>query len=182
MLTNLPRRPDRSTVMTSQVHIKPAHDNRHGRVRPRGNKKQRHVHDVHILVNIQQDGEAADAQENRQDGKQETMSHPVRHDSHDHSYEKRASPGWDGSELSFNRSVMVCRDDGRRKVGVSVGGDDQPKIHEGAEPDLGVGEDRLDIAKGDLALGGVFALVGFEAGLDVGAFVLSEPFLEGNGC
>lgn len=74
---------------------------------------------------------------------------------------------------------MVCRDDGGGEVGVSVGRDDEAEVHEAAEPDLEVGEDGFDVAKGNFALGAVFALVDFETGFEVGAFVFLEPFLGG---
>lgn len=82
--------------MPAQIHIKPAHDDRHGRVRPRGDEEQRHVLNVYIVIYIEQDGEAADAEEDGEDGKEEAMTHPVRHDGHNHGHDKGAGPGRDG--------------------------------------------------------------------------------------
>jgi hypothetical protein len=78
-------------------------------------------------------------------------------------------------ELGLDCAVAIGLDDSGGKVGISIGRDDEAKVHEPAEEDLEVFEDAADVTAADLALGSGLALVDLETGADVGTLVLGEP-------
>lgn len=80
-------------------------------------------------------------------------------------------------KLGLDLVVAVTLDNGGTEVRVRVGGDNNAKVHEAAEPDLVVGHNLADVLEGDAALGGGVALVSVETGFDVVSFVVAEPFL-----
>ena len=163
--------------MSRQVHIEPAHNNRHGRVGAHAGQKQRGVLHLQVIMHRKQDGKARDGDADRANNKQEAVLGPVRKNSHDHGKPKRHDPGRDGAQLGGDGVVLVALDDGGREVGVRVGRDDQAEIHEAAEPDLVVGHDGQDVLELDLALGAALALRRPQPRLDVLALVVAEPFL-----
>ena len=101
-------------------------------------------------------------------------------ESDDEGEDKGAGPGRDAVQLGADLRVAVCADDAGGEEGVAVGRHDEAEVHEAAEEELVVFEAGEDVAGGDAAVAGGAALVFFQAGFDVGAFVFLEP--GGDGC
>lgn len=78
-------------------------------------------------------------------------------------------------KLCLDRRVAEILDNSRGEVGISIGGNDQAKVHESAEQDFGIFEDVRHI----LGFYGSFArgapLIDLEPGFDEGAFGLRKP-------
>jgi len=176
-LTNLPGTPDGPPVVPAQVHVVPAHDDGHGRVRAHADEEQRRVLHGQVVVHIDEDAKARDGDADGAHDEPEPVLGPVRRDGDHHGEAKGHGPGRDGPQLGGDGVVLVALDDGGRKVGVRVGRHDQAKVHEAAEPDLVVGQHGADVAERDLALGRAVALLDPEAGLDKLALVLAKPRL-----
>jgi len=78
-------------------------------------------------------------------------------------------------ELGLDGAVPERLDEAGREVRVPVRRHDQAEVHEAGDEDLVVGEDASDVARGDGAVARGGALVGAQAGGDVGFFVGAEP-------
>lgn len=78
-------------------------------------------------------------------------------------------------QLSLNLTVSVALDDSWSKVGISVRGNDETKVHEAGDNYFGVFEDSSNVAEGDFALDGRLALVHLKSRSDVGLLVFGQP-------
>ena len=172
---NLPRRPDRSTMVPAEVEIEPADDDRKGRIGAHGDEEQRRVLEVRPRVHGQQDGEAGDGHGDRHEREEEAVSEPVGEEGDDEGEDEGTGPRRDAVQLGPDLRVAVRADDAGGKEGVAVGRDDESEVHEAAQEEFVVFEAVEDVSEGDAAFAGRAALVLFESGLDVGAFVLLEP-------
>lgn len=117
-------------MVSRDVHLKPTHRHRQGRVRPHGDQEQRRILETTVVVDLQQDGEPGDADGDGDNGKGEAVLGLVRRKGDDHCEAKGAGPRRDGVELGFDVGVAVALDDAGRKVGVRVCGDDEADCRE----------------------------------------------------
>jgi len=161
--------------MSTEIHVEPAHDDRHRTIGSHANEEQRRVLYVDVIMYIQQDREPSDRYANRPNGEQKSVPTPVAQHGNKHAKRKRRNPRRHGAQLRLDGRVVVALDDGGREVCVAVGRHDEAEVHQPAEPDAVVAHDGQHVAEGDAALGGVAAHVGLEARLDVGALVLAQP-------
>lgn len=173
--TNLPRTTDGTSVMASQVHVEPAHNDGHSRVGSHGDEEQTSVLHFCVVVHSDENGEAGNGDTNGENCKGRTVTHPVRDDGDAHGEAKSHNPGRHAVKLGLDRAVAIRSDYAGRKVGVSIGGNDEAKVHEAAENDLVVLEYVLDVGQSRLSLSTGGALVGMKTGGDVGPLLVVEP-------
>lgn len=96
-------------------------------------------------------------------------------ESDDEREDEGTRPRRDAVQLGADLRIAVGFDDPRCEEGVAVGGHDESEIHESAEEELVIFEAVEHVCGRDAALAGGAALVLFEPGFDVGAFVFFEP-------
>jgi hypothetical protein len=173
---DLPRSAHGAPVVAPQVHREPAHDDRHRGVRPAGDQEQCAVLDVVVVVGCDQDGEAGDADADRDQSKQEAMAQLVREESHEHGEAERCGPRGNAVQLCLNGGVAVGLDNTRGEVGIRIRGYNEPQVHQAAEEEFVVLETVDHVLEGDGSLEGGAALVVAEAGLDEGFLFGGEPF------
>lgn len=173
--SDLPRASDRSPSVTAEVHVEPAHDDGHGRVRAHGDEEERRVLHLGVVVHAKQDGEARDGNEDGKDGKRRAVSDLVRDEGDHHGEAECDGPRGNTVKLCLHRAVAERLDDAGRKVGVTIGGDDEAKVHESSEDDLGVLEDIENITKRRLALSARAALIGPEPRGDIVPLLGCQP-------
>lgn len=123
-------------MVAAQVHVEPAHNDGHGRVGAHADEEQRGVLHGQVVVDVDEDAEARNGNGNARHDEQEAVLGPVRGDGHNHGEPKGHSPRRDRPQLGGDGVVLVALDDGGCKVGVRVGGHDEAKVHDAAEPDL----------------------------------------------
>ena len=177
--SHLPGRTNGATMVTTQVHVEPTDDDRHRRVTAHGNEEKSHVLDSGLIGDVQEDTETSQRKTDRDKRKDESVCEAIREPGDDHGERKGASPRRNRAELRLNwRNLLTAQvgNDGWSEVGVAVGWDDEAEVHETSEPDLVVLEAASDVAESDLALDGGLALVDLEAGCNVGALGVGQPF------
>ena len=162
-------------MVAAEVHIEPADCYREGGVHAHCDEEEGGVFEAGVGVGCQEDGEAGDGHGDGDQREEEAVLEQVGEEGYDEGEDEGGGPGGDGVQLRADLGVAVGVDYARGEEGVAVGWDDEAEVHESAEEDLIVFEDVEDVARGDGAFGGRAALVFFQAGFDVGAFVFGEP-------
>lgn len=119
---NLPRTTDSATVMTAQVHVEPADNHRHRRVRPHDDEEERAVLQGQVVVHREEDGKARDGDANGEDGEEEAVAREIGEYGDEHGEAESDGPGGNGVELCLYGAVVVGGDDGWAEEGISVGG------------------------------------------------------------
>lgn len=108
--------------MAAQVHIEPADNNRHRRVRPHDDEEERAVLEGQVVVHREEDGKARDGDADGEHGEEEAVAREIGEHGDEHGEAESDGPGRDGVELCLYRAVIVGGDDGWAEVGVAVGG------------------------------------------------------------
>lgn len=93
---DLPSRADAAGVVTLQVHGEPAYDDRHGCIDPHGEEKEGGILGVHVVVDTEEDGGTADAEEQRDEDKEKAVLKPVRDNGNEYREAKGDGKRWDG--------------------------------------------------------------------------------------
>jgi hypothetical protein len=161
--------------MASKVHIEPADNDWHGRICAHRHEEQRSVLDRAIVMDSQQDSKSGYAYEDGEEGKQEAVLQAVTEPGYCHGEPEGSSPRRNAVELCLDWTVSKVPNNARRKVGVSVGRHDQPKVHEAADNDLDVLEHVAYVGKRNGPFPARGSLINLQAGFDKCAFVLAKP-------
>lgn len=86
-----------------------------------------------IVMHSQEDGKPGEGNTDGDEGEDESMTRSIREVRDQHREGEGARPGRYAVELRLGCGVVECLDDGRREVGLAVGGYDESKVHESAE-------------------------------------------------
>ena len=177
-------------MMPPQIHRKPAHNDRHGRVRTTSDEEQRAVLDVVLVMGCDQDREPGDADRDGDEREEEAVAQLVTKKSDEHAEAKGGGPGGHTVELCLDGGVAVGFDDAGREVSVSlrsrlvfissgvllasehspVCGHDQTEVHQSTKEKFIVLEAVNHVLESDGAFEGGFALVVAETAFDEGFF------------
>jgi len=173
---DLPRTAYTSSVVPSEVHVVPAHYDRHRRVCPHGHQEESAVLQFHVIVDGDEYTQPGNRHANAENSEPKPVHEIIRQRGNKHAIPERSCPWRDGVQLRLDGRVAVTFDDSWREVGVAVRGHDEAEVHEAGDDDFIVGEDFADVAECDGPVAGGSALVFAEAGGDVGFFFGGEPF------
>ena len=141
-------------MMAPEIHVEQTHYYRHRSVGAHGHQEQRAVLQFRVVMHRDQDAKACDGYTDGEDGKGRSVLGSVAQIGHNHGKDKRRSPRRYRMQLGLDARVAKAGQDLRRKVGVTVRGDDEAKVHEASDPDFYVFEDISDVFGRYLALDG----------------------------
>ena len=161
--------------MTSKIALKEAHYKRHCRVGARSYKEKSRVLEVLVVVNSYQDREPDDGDDDGKNNERETVSDLVRREGEAHREAECNHPGRNAVQLSFDLIVTVRPDDAWRKVGVTVGRNDESEVHKTTKNDLVVLKNSANALERSLAMATRRALVVGQLRLDVDTLFSSKP-------
>lgn len=164
-----------STVVTTQVHVEPTYNDRHGGVGSHGDKEERSILQVMVVMYGDQNSESSDAYSDGEDGEKEAVFEPVREPCDKHRETKSGGPWRNTVQLCLDLGVTIALDDGGREVGVTIGRYDQAEVHESANEDLGVLEHIHNVLGLDRSFTCGASLVDLKSGFDKRAFGFREP-------
>ncbi len=162
--------------MPAAIHLEPAYDDWHGGVGAAGDHEKSPVLSLVIVMDLGQHGETSDGYADGDDGKEEPVFEVVGKGSHEHAEDECGSPGRDGEELCLDLGVAVRLDDRRCKIGVSIGWDDQAKVHETAQEEFVVPEAMQHISCSHFPVERRLSLIFFQSALDEPSLILAQPF------
>lgn len=172
---DLPSGAHSTSMVSSEVHRVPAHDDGHRRVRAARDHEEGAVLDVVVVVDAYQDGESGDRDTDGDQREEESVPEFVREKCHKHAEPERRGPGWYRVQLCLDVAVSVGLDDSRGEISVAVGWDNQSKVHQTAEVDLEVLETGDNVFESNGLFQCRVPLVILQPGFYEGALLLGEP-------
>ena len=161
---DLPGGSDGAPVVATQVHVEPADDDGHGSVGSTGHQEEGSILQAGVVVYGNENAEASDGNADGKDRNTKSVPQLIGNDCHQQRETEGRRPWWDAVQLRLDGAVPVAFYDTRREVGISVGRDNEPKVHETSHDDLVILEDVSNIVELDGSFDGRPALVDAQAG------------------
>lgn len=161
--------------MAAQIHVEPADDDGHGRISAHGHEEQSSILDRAVVVYSNENGETGDADSNRKKREEEAVLEAITEPGYYHGKPECSGPRRHAVKLGLDRAVAVALDNTRREVGVSIGRNNQSKVHEASDNDLGIAEDSANIRKSNWPFPARPSLINLQPCFDKSALVLAKP-------
>lgn len=162
-------------MVTTQIHVEPAHNDGHGRVGTASDKEQGRILQRRIVVHRNENAESDDGDADGNDGKRHSVAQLVGYNSNRHGEAECHGPRRYTVQLSLDRAVAISLNDAGREVRISVGRHDQAKVHKATNNDLVVLEDTSDVLESDAAIACRRSLIDAQASRNVFLLVFGQP-------